>query len=85
MNQLGNVLILHSSRISQISYISQKLKKTLEEEKFSVKMIHDPAQLKSLDLSSFDLLCLGTEKGESNALFTAEILSHPRIALFANS
>ena len=85
MNHTGSVLILHSSVTNQVEAIAKEMAQMLSSRGLKVVLSSKPGAFSREEIESFDLLCLGTENGNTSFRNETEIFGHERVALFASS
>ncbi|MEM8892627.1 MAG: hypothetical protein AAGD28_31890 [Bacteroidota bacterium] len=85
MNHTGSVLILHSSVTNQVEAIAKKMAQSLSTQGLKVVLGTSAADFSREEIEAFDLICLGTENGDTSFRNETEIFAHERVALFASS
>ncbi|MEL6256598.1 MAG: hypothetical protein AAFR87_31645 [Bacteroidota bacterium] len=85
MNHTGSVLILHSSVTNQVEAIAQEMAQILGSRGLKVVLNSSPGEFSREEIEAFDLVCLGTENGDTCFRNETDIFAHERVALFASS
>lgn len=84
MNQKVSVLILHSSVTPQIEILAREMRNEFLQKGYEVHLTKDVSSVSHLKISSFDLVCIGTEEGNRGLEDATKLFSHPQVAAFSS-